>query len=202
MELEDFFTYKKLIFSSQWSSLTACVFFIEKMYFVHKWTAIDLCMTKFLSSIFLWSSVEKCFKLLWLKSFEFLPSCEGNIMKVGKKSLSHLLWPTLILIPTTPQKWSTRSGILTLSDFTPSSDRPFRLRMVVVLKSSIIGRHVSLFGLPFLDTMGPHQKVVWRKSKCPSQPYTALTTAIPHRSYTGKRNNEASILLHLNSGQP
>ena len=71
-----------------------------------------------------------------------------------------------------------------------------------VYKSGIIGRPVPLFELPLLGTLGPHQKVGWRKFENPSQPYPVLTTVFPHRSYTGKQTSKVSLPLHLKSDQP
>jgi hypothetical protein len=61
-----------------------------------------------------------------------------------------------------------------------------------VRRSRITGRPVPLSGLPLPATVGPHQKIRWRKFKHLPQPYPALTTAIPHGSYTGIRNREVS----------
>ena len=98
--------------------------------------------------------------------------------------------------PTTPRKWSTRSGILTYAVSLPILTDRSSYRWLGFNKFGIIGQPVPLSGLPRQSIVRPLRKVGWRKFEYPSHPHPTLTTAISHRRYAGTRNNEASLPLH------
>ena len=104
--------------------------------------------------------------------------------------------------PITPQKWSTRSGILTYLVSLPLSTDRSGYMWLGSNESGIIWWPVPLSILPLPGIVGPHQKIRWRKFEYPSQPYPVLMSSFPHRSYTCKQNNEASFPLHHRSDQP
>ena len=103
---------------------------------------------------------------------------------------------------TTPQKWSTRFGILTYPVVLLLPTNLSGYKWLGFNKSGIIGQPVPLSVLPLPRTVGPHQKVGWHKFKYPSQPYPILTSIFPYRSYTSKWNSKVSLPLHHKSDQP